>query len=98
MPWRGTLYYRSVRVNGLARNQYIGAGPVAAAIANQIAAAREARDLDRAQVEMDKAAAQAIDEAIHKVDALAERLVELAMAAAGLYKHNRGNWRKRRGR
>jgi hypothetical protein len=98
MPWRGTRYYRSVRINGVARNEYIGAGPVAAAIAHQVAAAREARDLDRVQVDLDRAAAQAIDKAVRRVDALADRLLAVAMAAAGFHRHHRGHWRKRRGR
>ena len=98
MPWRGRLYYRPTRVNGRPRNEYVGGGPVAAAIAAQVAAARDARELDRVQVELDKAAAHAIDEAVRKVDMLADRLVALAMAAAGFHRHNRGDWRKRRGR
>lgn len=98
MPWRGTHYYRSVRVNGRPRNEYVGGGPLAAAIAGQVEADRLARERDRARLESDRAAAEAIDGATQTVGTLADRLVALAMAAAGFHRHHRGDWRKCRGR
>jgi hypothetical protein len=90
MPWSGPYYYRSVRVNGRPRREYVGAGPVA-----ELAAQFDA--LDRAQREAARGARRAIDAELAEIDGplielntLAEGLACAALLADGFRRHHRG--------
>ena len=96
MPWSGPYYYRSVRVNGQPRREYVGAGPVA-----ELAAQFDA--LDRAQREAAREAQRAIEDELDEIDGplieldtLADALVRAALLAAGYRRHHRGEWRMSR--
>jgi hypothetical protein len=89
-------YYRSRRVGGRVRGQYIGVGPVAELMARADALTRavrraRARALQDKQVRWTKAEAPLL-----QLDRLAGLLVAAALAAAGYHRHDRGHWRKRR--
>jgi len=98
MSWSGRYYYRSVRVNGQPRREYVGAGRVAALAAQLDDLERQERELKQAAERESRADAQALDELVSDFDAAADDLACAALLAAGCRQHNRGEWRKRRGR
>ncbi len=101
MAWeqrqRGGHYYtRSRRVSGRVVREYLGAGPLAEALARQDATAQERR---RAQAteeqrlrDSDATLAALVDDLIAGTDALAAA----ALVLAGYHQHHRGEWRRRR--
>jgi len=98
MPWAGPYYYRSVRVNGQPRREYVGAGKIAELAAQLDALEREERELKQAAEREARADAQALDELVSDFNAAADDLASAALLAAGCRQHNRGEWRKRRAR
>lgn len=98
MPWTGPYYYRSVRVNGQPRREYVGAGKIAELAAQLDALERQERDLERAADREARADAEAVDELVSDFDAAADQLACAALLAAGCRQHHRGEWRKRRAR
>lgn len=98
MPWTGPYYYRSVRVNGQPRREYVGAGKVAALAAQLDAIEREERELRQAAEREARADAGALDELVTEFNSAADDLACAALLAAGCRQHHRGEWRKRRAR
>src|SRR5262245_11761298 len=98
MPWNGPYYYRSVRVNGQPRREYVGAGKIAELAAQLDALEREERELKQAAEREARADAEAIDELVRDFNAAADDLACAALLASGCRQHNRGEWRKRRDR
>jgi hypothetical protein len=92
---RGNFYYRSRRVNGQPRNEYLGAGMIGRLAADLDNLSRHERDEDRALLVQDEAAMDALDDLVRPVRALADDLARAAMVAAGYHRHHRG-WRKKR--
>ena len=93
MAWdpRG-YFYLSRRDGGRVRRHYCGRGPLAAAVAQDLARRRAAAADRRAR----RAAAAALDDDL----ATAHRLLDLAgraaLRAAGCHQHQRGEWTRRR--
>ncbi len=101
MAWetraRGGRYYtRSRRVRGQVVREYVGAGPLAEALAARDTAAR-ARRRERAKEERraraDDAALVAL---VDDLGAGAETALAEALTLAGYHRHHRGQWRRRR--
>jgi hypothetical protein len=102
-PWerreRGGLYYtRSRKVNGRLIREYVGGG-----VLGELAARMDAEDRQRREEE---AAAwreerERLEELAGLVDEFykdVEAVTRAALLAAGLRRHNRGEWRKPRDR
>jgi hypothetical protein len=98
MPWSGPYYYRSVRVNGQPRREYVGAGRIAELVAQLDALERQERELEQAAEREARADAEALDDLVSDFTAMADDLACAALLAAGCRQHNRGEWRKRRAR
>jgi hypothetical protein len=98
MPWSGPYYYRSIRVNGRPRREYVGPSRLGELAAELDALEREERDLQREAERTARADAEALDELVSGFNAAADDLAQAALLAAGCRRHNRGEWRKRRGR
>jgi hypothetical protein len=54
--------------------------------------------MKRAGTKAEREAAAALDAPLDELDDLADALVRAALVAAGYRQHNRGEWRKTRGR
>jgi acyl-CoA reductase-like NAD-dependent aldehyde dehydrogenase len=78
--------------------EYVGAGPIGEAAAGLDAARRAARDRERWQRAAALEAQDALERPTHELDDLADRLAAVALILAGYHRHDRGEWRRRRGR
>lgn len=98
MPWSGPYYYRSVRINGRPRREYVGPGQLGVLAAlldeEQREERRERRDLERAE----RADGAELDKMFDRFDGAADQLACAALLAAGFRQHKRGEWRKQRAR
>ena len=99
MGWeRGRYYTRSRKVNGRIVREYVGSGE-AGKLAAQIDAIRRAdREMERDLRRMEKAELAVLDAPLKELNDLANLLARSALVAAGYRQHNRGEWRKRRGK
>ena len=92
---RNGYWYRSVRDGDQVQTEYLGAGPLAEAMATLDALKREERELEGAAIRAEREAQREIDRAMGE----SERLVCAVVAAVLLvseYHAHRGQWRKRR--
>jgi uncharacterized protein YceH (UPF0502 family) len=90
-------YYEAERAGGRVVKRYVPP-LVAGAVA---AIAEDRREMRQAAAEANRAAraeAAALDDRLADLNAAADLLAEAALLAAGYRRHNRGEWRKRRGR
>lgn len=102
MPWKRikkhAYYYRSVRVGGKVRSEYVGGGPFAELIARADALFRKQEAFERGRrLDERRERRQERREQLADLDAwcrAVERVADLAMRAAGYHKHARGNWRE----
>jgi hypothetical protein len=101
MAWetrRGRLYYyRAVRREGWVQKEYLGSGRVALLIAGLEGIEREQRTLKREQLEFERQRWAALEGPVLELDEATDLLVTAAMSAAGYRRHDRGEWRRRRG-
>jgi hypothetical protein len=97
MPWRGPYYYRSVWVDGKPRQVYVGRGPDAELVARLEQVEVERRQLRRQGCDMARQEDEALDALLGELNELTEILTVAAMTAAGYHRHDRGEWRRRRG-
>jgi hypothetical protein len=100
MAWdkSGRYYSRSRRVSGRVTREYIGAGPVGWLAAYQDAEKLRERAEARAARMAERAHLDALADSVRDLDDVADLLVQVAMLATGHRQHNRGEWRKRRGK
>jgi|SRR5215216_3844403 len=103
MAWerreRGGLYYtRSRKLDGRVVREYVGSGSV-----GELAAQTDA--LERLQCEEEAKAwkeererMEALEAPIEELCEASEVFAQAALYAAGYHRHNRGEWRKRRGK
>ena len=95
---RGGLYYtRSKKINGRVVREYVGTGPLA-----ELAALMDDEDRLRREEEArawreEKERIRALEVPMEELCRAAEVLTQAALLTAGYRKHNRGEWRKRRG-
>jgi hypothetical protein len=101
MAWeqRGnrSYLYRSVRRSGRVVKEYIGRGRVASLIAQLDGIEREQRSQRRDDLEIDRQHWAALERPMLELDEIADLLVTAALTAAGYRRHDRGEWRRRRG-
>jgi hypothetical protein len=101
-PWekreRGGLYYtRSRKEDGRVVREYVGIGALGEIAALEDEYERRRRELEAAFWKEER---ESLDQLVAPVDELceaAEVLARAALLAAGYRRHNRGEWRKRRG-
>ena len=97
MGWeRGRYYTRSKRVNGRVVREYVGAGEVAALVAQMDALERQKREVERNALRAERAEVEALDAPLDRLDDLAELLAHAALVVTGFHQHKRGEWRRRR--
>jgi hypothetical protein len=97
MGWeRGRYYTRSKRVAGRVVREYVGAGQVAALVAQMDALERQKRESERDALRAERVEVEALDAPLEELDALADLLARAALVAAGFHQHKRGEWRRRR--
>ena len=95
---RGGLYYtRSRRVGGHVVREYVGGGALGALAAELDAEGRAER---RARADELRAAGTEwaeLETMTRELDELADGLAAAALLLAGYHRHDRGEWRRRRG-
>lgn len=101
MSWekrkRGGRYYtRSRRVNGRIVREYIGSGRIAELAAQLDELDREERELERFQLQHEKAQAEAFAAPVIDLHDMAELIARGALLAAGYHRHKGGEWRRKR--
>lgn len=101
MGWErrgGQLYcYQADRVGGRVVKRYVGQGPPAELAEALRELVRQQREDARIAEEARRKAIDALDAPVSRLDAIADLVAEAALLAAGYRRHNRGEWRKRRG-
>ena len=93
----GRYYYRSVRVGGKVRKEYLGVGEVAEALARSDETMRRVRELERGRWRAEVERLENLTDAARQLDDAAEVLARAHLVAAGYHEH-RGQWRRMRGR
>ena len=96
MPWSGNYYYRSVRVSGKPRRQYVGSGLIGQFAARADVAKRQRRKDEEEAAAESREEAEWNDEELRAVNRLADALARAALVAAGCHQHHRGEWRRKR--
>jgi hypothetical protein len=94
----GRYYTRSVRVGGRVERQYIGTGPVAEFLAAEDERRRREQEAQRAAWREEREAWDAAETAASASHATLTDLIKASLLARGFHQHNRGKWRRRRGR
>ena len=103
MAWesrkRGGRYYtRSRRINGRVVREYVGTGPMAEAVAALDAARRAERKARDDAWQKERDSLQAMDGPLDDLWTDCGFATRLVLVANGYHRHDRGEWRKRRGR
>jgi hypothetical protein len=102
-PWerreRGGLYYtRSRKEGGRVVREYIGGGVLGETAALEDEYERRQREVEAALEKEERERLEGIMAPIDEVCEAAEVLARAALVAARYRRHNRGEWRKSRGR
>jgi hypothetical protein len=101
MAWeqRGNraYYYRSVRSGTRVTKEYAGGGLMGELAAEFEAERREQRDCERAQAERERQGWAALEQPTRELDDLVDLLMGPRLAVEGYHRHDRGEWRRRRG-
>jgi hypothetical protein len=95
----GSYFYRSVRREGRVRKEYWGTGRLGELAAKMAELDRYAREAPRLEAEEQLALALDACPAEDQLCAFSEqvdRMVSDALTSAGLHRHKRGEWRRRR--
>ena len=100
MAWeiRGAnrYYYRTMRVDGVVKKEYVGRGSIARLAAVEDESARRKRELERQEVRVFRDAVQPLPLLMKDLADGERMLVHAELLAAGFHQ-NKGTWRKRRG-
>jgi hypothetical protein len=95
---RGGLYYtRSRRVDGRVVREYVGRGLVGELAARLDVADRERRLAQRAADRKQDEGLDSADAAVSAFCEVSEILARASLLLAGYHRHDRGEWRRRRG-
>src|SRR4051812_30895849 len=97
MAWSGGYYYRSIRVKGKPRRQYVGSGLPGRLAAEVDALRRQQRKAEQARLDDLLLEVEWHDEDVAAIGRLADLLARAALISAGLHQHHRGEWRRKRG-
>ena len=102
-PWerreRGGLYYtRSRKVNGRVVREYVGGGLLGQLAARMDAEERRRREEERASRRDERERIEALEAPVAELCEAAEILARATLVAGGYRQHNRGEWRKQRGK
>jgi len=100
-PWerreRGGLYYtRSRKVNGQVVREYVGGGLLGQLAARIDAEERRKRQQEAAAWKEEREQIEALTAPVEELCEGVEILARAALLVSGYYRHNRGEWRKRR--
>jgi hypothetical protein len=100
-PWerreRGGLYYtRSRKVNGQLVREYVGGGLLGQLAARMDAEERRERQQEAAAWKEGREQIEALTAPVEELCEGVEILARAALLVSGYYRHNRGEWRKRR--
>lgn len=95
---RGSYYTRTKRSGGQVVREYVGSGAFAHAIAAMDAAECRQRQAEADAQRETRIAIDAIDAQVTQLDDFADVVARAFLVAAGYHQHNRGGWRKRRGK
>jgi len=99
MAWEerryGRYYYHKTRVEGQVVSQYLGAGPVAEALAALHQAERVERTVRREEEREKRRRAEELDNALDAAARLTMTLTTAALLAVGCHTH-KGQWRRQR--
>jgi hypothetical protein len=101
-PWerreRGGLYYTRSRKEG-ARviREYVGGGILGELAAQVDAGNRQLREEEEASRRAERERLDALMKPVEELCEAAEVIARAALLASGYHRHNRGEWRKRRG-
>jgi hypothetical protein len=98
MAWERGYYYRVRKVNGRVIREYFGRGSLAELVAEEDAIERKRREAERAMRRAKQAELDALDAPVKELNAIADLLARAALLVVGFQQHNRGEWRKTRGR
>ena len=97
MGWdRGRYYTRSRKVAGRVVREYVGTGAIGRLAAEEDAATREAKRVERAAEAARRAEIAEADGALYASLRGLDTLSGALLALAGFYRHHRGAWRRRR--
>lgn len=91
-------YYTGRRQGGRVVKQYLGSGEFAEALAGIDDLDRQRRQLEADAKRAERDELQAIDDQVRTLGRLADALAHAALLLAGYHRHDRGEWRKRRGK
>ncbi len=95
---RGGLYYtRSKKVNGRVVREYVGTGQSAEAISQLDAGCRQRREGQAAEWTREREWMDCVDAQLNRLYDATEELTRRVLLAAGYHRHNRGEWRRKRG-
>ena len=101
-PWesreRGGLYYtRSRKERGRVIREYVGGGILGELAAHMDAENRRLREDEEASQREERERLDALTAPVEELCEAAEVIARAALLASGYHRHNRGEWRKRRG-
>jgi len=94
--WNRRFYYRCYRdpATGQVRREYVGAGPVAEAIAEQDAERRAERTAKRRAEQERRQRFEAAYASLAVLGRESDTITTYVLAEAGWYQHHRGAWRR----
>jgi hypothetical protein len=96
MGWqrRGSkvYFYRPEWSDGQPRNTYVGRGPLAELLADEIENRRSEQRRARQELRATREALRPVDELIRQLEQGSERLIEAELRSMGFYRSH-GNWR-----
>ena len=101
-PWesreRGGLYYtRSRKEGGRVVREYVGGGILGELAARMDAEERQRREEEAASRREERERLEALVASVEELCEAAEVIARAALVASGYHRHNRGEWRKKRG-
>jgi hypothetical protein len=101
-PWerreRGGLYYtRSRKEGGKVIREYVGGGLVGELADRMDVEERRLREAEKVSWREERERLDALAAPIEELCEAAEVIARAALIASGYHRHNRGEWRKRRG-
>ncbi len=94
---RGRYYTRSRKLDGRVSREYIGKGELARAIADLDAHDRDIREAMDATQRLERESLERAQRELDALCGLTDVVAYRALEAAGYHRHNRGEWRRRRG-